>query len=109
MNSILCNSGDKVWVGSTCKEKTKKKQEKFASLSSKYGKYCCPVSGGLEDCDVDKDCPAGEGTFNDAVKDCDKNGRRLCTRDELQKRTCCGENCESRGFWTSTVGKGNTI
>ena len=80
---------------------------KFASLSSKYGKYCCPLSG--DDCDREKDCPAGEGTFNDAVKECNENGRRLCTRKELRDRTCCAENCESRGYWTSTIGNGTAI
>ena len=101
MTSFKYYTVDNVWVGDRCKSNGQSPTGKFVPLSSYHDIYCCSLSG--NNCNPENDCPNRIGTFAEAVMECKNRGLRLCTREELHKRACCGENCNSDGIknqWT---------
>ena len=104
-NRFQLISGDKVWVGNKCKANEDNIRGQFEIPTLRYGIYCCPLSG--NDCDPENMCPKKNGTYYEAAKECEERGLRLCTREEFQSSTCCVDDCQSPGYWTSTYGNGN--
>ena len=103
-NLFRCISGDGVWVGKRCKGNDENNRGQFEPPTLKYDTYCCPLSDNK--CDPDNMCPKKTGTFYEITKECEERGLRLCTREEFQSRTCCEDDCQSPGYWTSTFENG---
>ena len=101
-----CISGDKVWIGKRCKDNGENIEGQFETPTLKYDTYCCPLVN-KNDCDPEKMCPKKPGNFYEVTKECKARGLRLCTREEFQRRTCCKDDCQSLGYWTSTHENGN--
>ena len=70
--------------------------------SFKAGVRCCSDEVYSKDCTTIGKCPADATTYDDAALQCNDNGRRLCTKDELLKDLCCGTggDCDSHAVWT---------
>ena len=66
---------------------------------------CCSVDG-TECTTVTANCkePTYATTYDDAVSQCESQGLRLCTKNELLTDVCCGTGggCDSYAIWTST-------
>ena len=65
------------------------------------GVRCCSIDGTT--CETTINCNTDKMSFSDAVLKCNENGRRICTKDELASRICCGTggSCDFHENWTS--------
>jgi len=73
----------------------------YALTSEQYGVRCCSDSGV---CDTFMNCETQAFTHSEAVAHCEAQGMRLCSRDEIQSRMCCGTggSCDRYAVWTSS-------
>ena len=53
---------------------------------------------------ADFNCPENNMSYDDAVAKCAETDHRLCTKDELFSKMCCGSggDCDHDLVWTST-------
>ena len=74
--------------------------------SYQAGVRCCSCDG--KSCQTDLRCPADHMSYDNANAECHKKGLRLCTKDELLDRVCCGTggDCNRHLIWTSPTEPG---
>ena len=71
-------------------------------MTSKFGVRCCSEN----DCTTSFSCNAEEGlTYMEAVEHCEREGRSVCTREQILSEMCCGTggNCDNKPVWTSDL------
>ena len=86
----------------------------YQAADLKAGVRCCSTDGETiihegkgRFCTTLGKCNGNNGvTFTEASEQCEGEGYRLCTKDELMSDECCGTggNCDSHLVWTSTLG-----
>ena len=106
LNVILV---DQFYVGDGCLTNGKEKIPvgyKFKSFLANT--RCCDIEG-VSCITPNTHCPKNAVTYDKAVEKCQKEGRRLCTKVELNSGVCCGTGggCDHHLVWTSTkkIGK----
>ena len=66
---------------------------KSVSGNNGYALLCC--SNSLDSCYTPAPCATFRSMrFDDAKKECEGRGDRLCTREEIKSGDCCGSQCE---------------
>ena len=103
LRPIFIFKGKKIWVDDGCTTSGTLVQGSFKLQSYKAAVRCCSNNGAS--CTTPLHCQHNKMTYADAVKKCSKDGRRLCTKDELNSGMCCGRGgmCDFYEVWTSTV------
>ena len=100
---------DHYYVDDGCQSEGSTPDDMAGSFQSKdsYNAFirCCSVDA-TECTTVSSDCkePTYATTYDDAVSQCESQGLRLCTKDELLTDVCCGTggSCDNYAIWTST-------
>ena len=94
------------WVDDGCTRAGKHHVGSFQYKSYEAGVRCCSNDGTT--CETPLLCQDNKMTYGDAILKCSEDSRRLCSRDELLSKICCGTggNCDSYKIWTSTSDSG---
>ena len=97
---------EKYYVGEGCPNNGNKDEATFKPKSYQAGVRCCSCDG--KSCQTDLRCPTDHMSYDNANAECHKKGLRLCTKDELLDRVCCGTggDCNRHLIWTSSVEPG---
>ena len=96
------------WVEDGCTENGNEPDGSFKPTSYKSGVRCCSNDGKQCITPEDFNCPEDNMSYDAAVSKCAETDHRLCTKDELLSKVCCGTggSCDSDLVWTSTTQEG---
>ena len=108
----LANLYDLYYVTDGCKKDSSDNQPDFTpgyfaiDEMTAHIRCCSTDSFSNTTCITTRECGETELTYTEAAAYCANEGRRICTKSEIEAKTCCGTGgtCDNYKVWTSTTG-----